>query len=932
MTTERIDIVVTSKGARTVRREIDKIGTGATSAQGAVKLLRRALGGLGAGLVLTGIVRTLAQFSQEMSTVRAVTGATEDQFKSLRDTAKDLGTTTRFSATQAAEGMTFLARAGFTTEQVLASIGDTLNLAQAGALELGAAADIASNVLKGFNLEAEETTRVVDVLVNTANKANTDVEQLGQAMSFLAPAADAVGVSVELASAAVGALSDAGVQSTRAGTALRQIFIKLIDVTPKAQGILERYGLTTGDVDVASRGLVPVLETLRKANIGLSEATALVGARQAANLLILTKSIPKISELEKANIGAGGTAAEVARIMDDNLNGALISVKSAAEGVILAFGDLGSESLLTKAMRGLAAGLRFVAANMDDVAQAAKIVGAALFAMKIPVITAQFKALTLVLLANPFTALLVGVTALTAALTVFQDEVKLTADGTVTLGDAWDAVGNTLGSTVTDAINGLGGSFANFDEIVASVVNNFSKGLVVLAATANGVVKAMIAAFDDFPRALKSVARSAWNGFLSITQGALNIFLKAVNKALEFLGVSKELELFDFNGLKAEGETAGDTLGQAFKQGFDEVLIETLQVSATRRAKEAAAAGGGGSAGVPGPGKSTVDPRIAARAAAAKTSAAEFAKILESLKTEGELLKLNNRDREIRVAILDAESELKRKLTDNERGLLEAVVANNLELQTQRDLLDEIKGPAEEYGNKLEALNALLAKGKISTEEFANAQRDMRITLLEGQTDLSSGVERTFLKMQKNAEDSASQIEDVLTSAFKGAEDAFVDFVKGGELSFEGLVDTMLDQLTRLAFQGALAQGAGALGLGGSGGGGGIFESLFSGLGGSGGGGLSGLFSFLPGFANGGGGMVGPGTSPSIGGVDNRLVALRARDGERVTVTPPGASSERPVNVQFNINTPDADSFKASQGQIFANAQLALQRAGRRNN
>jgi len=866
MATERIDIVVTEKGARTVRRNIENIGKGATSAQGAVQLLRRSLGALGGALVLGNALRTLAQFSQEMSTVRAVTGATEVQFKALRDIAKDLGATTRFSATQAAEGMTFLARAGFTTNEVMATIGDTLNLAQAGALELGSAADIASNVLKGFNLEAAETTRIVDTLVNTANKANTDVEQLGQAMSFLAPAAAAVGVSVEQASAAVGALSDAGVQSTRAGTSLRQIFIKTIDVSKKGQKVLEQYGLTTADVNVKTRGLVPVLESLRAANISLEGAAALVGSRQAANLLILTQSIPKIKELTQSNKDAAGTAAEVARIMDDNLNGALISVKSAFEAVIIAIGDLGSESFLTNAFRKLADALRFVAKNIDDVAAAAKIMAGAFVAMRLPRLIGLFRALAVAIALNPFTALVVGITAATAALTVFRDEIKLTEDGTITLGDAMTAAGDVIGTSLTEAVNSLGGTFENFDQIVVSVVNNFSKGLVVLAATTNGVVQAMIAAFKDFPRALKAIARSAWNGFLSITEFGLNTFVKAINKALDFLGISKELELFDLDGLKAEGETAGDVLGTAFKKGFDDVLIKTVQVSAARRAEEAAKAGQGG-AGAP-----SLTP-----APAAAATASPAAVIRES--------------------------------TDA--------------LDAQRDMLERIRGPQKAFEEGMAALNKLLADGKITMEEFRVTQRDLRIELLETQTDTFSGFERGFLKATRDLEDFASASERLITDAYEGAQEAVVGFFKTGKFEMDDFFRQMADNFLRLGTQQLFAagqQGFGNLfGGGGGGGGGGGIGGLIS----------SGITSLL-GFQNGGSFTVGANSAAaSLTGIDNRLIAFRAADGEKVTVTPKNerGAQQGPINQVFNVTSPDANSFRRSQTQLQNKALAGLNRA-----
>ncbi len=129
MATERIDIVISERGARKVKRKLEGIGTAARKAKGGVSLLRSALGGLTGALILRGIVRTLASFSQSMSTLQAITQTTGIEFTKLREKAKELGIQTRFSATQAADAMVFLARTGFTANQVLATIKGTLNLA-----------------------------------------------------------------------------------------------------------------------------------------------------------------------------------------------------------------------------------------------------------------------------------------------------------------------------------------------------------------------------------------------------------------------------------------------------------------------------------------------------------------------------------------------------------------------------------------------------------------------------------------------------------------------------------------------------------------------------------------------------------------------------------------------------------------------------------
>ena len=349
-------------GSRRVRASLDRTAERANRLRA---IMARAFAGIGGALVARSVVRTLANFGQAMSTVRAITQATGEQFGRLRDTARRLGAETRFSATQAAEGMLFLARAGFSTNQVLASVEGTLQLAQAGALDLGRAADIASNILTGFRLQAEETGRVVDVLALAANSSNTTVGQLGDAMKFVAPVAAGLGLQIETVAAAIGALSDAGLQASLAGTGLRRVLAELESPSTKTAGILRSLGLTTDDVRVSQVGLVAALQNLRDAGVDTGLALEIFGDRGGPAFEVLSTSIPKVRRMTGELQNAGGTAERVAAIMDDNLNGALLRVRSAAEAVVISFGDLGAESSLAQALNGLASALRSLAANMD---------------------------------------------------------------------------------------------------------------------------------------------------------------------------------------------------------------------------------------------------------------------------------------------------------------------------------------------------------------------------------------------------------------------------------------------------------------------------------------------------------------------------------------------------------------------------------------
>lgn len=311
-------------------------------------------------------IRVLADFAQNMATVKAITRATEVQFEALSAKAQELGATTRFTASQAAEGMLYLARAGFDTEQVLGSIEGTLRLAQAGNMDLGRAADIASNILQGFRLEVAETARVVDVLALAANSSNTDVSQLGEAMKYAAPVAAGLGVGIEDTAAAVSALSDAGLQASMAGTGLRRVMIGLEKQSKQGEKVLAKYGLTMEDISMSSTGsLADSLQRLADAGISTADAMTLFGLRGGPAFEVLQSSLPKVRAFAQANRDAAGTAEEMAKVMDDNLNGAIIRVQSRLEALIHALGEAGAEDNLLIALEGLEKLLILAAENAD---------------------------------------------------------------------------------------------------------------------------------------------------------------------------------------------------------------------------------------------------------------------------------------------------------------------------------------------------------------------------------------------------------------------------------------------------------------------------------------------------------------------------------------------------------------------------------------
>lgn len=297
-------------------------------------------------------IKQAADFERAMSGVSAVAQATTEEFGAMSEKAKELGRTTRFTATEAAQGMRFLAMAGFEANEVIEAIGPSLYLAAAGGLDLAQAADIASNVLQAFQIPVVGLAHVTDVLAQTAANSNTSVGQLAEAMKYAAPAAKAAGVSLEEASAIIGVLGNNGIQASMAGTTLRSMLIALSAPTPRAVKALDELGVTIEQTADGSINLTKALADLGAAHMNLGQATAIFRRQAATGVLALSKQVDAVRELTNENITAEGAARTMAETMEKNLVGAFIELKSAVEGFMIAGGSplLGMLTNIAKAM------------------------------------------------------------------------------------------------------------------------------------------------------------------------------------------------------------------------------------------------------------------------------------------------------------------------------------------------------------------------------------------------------------------------------------------------------------------------------------------------------------------------------------------------------------------------------------------------------
>ena len=300
------------------------------------------IGGVGVAAV-----KTAADFDSAMSQVAAVSGATGKDFDALRSKAREMGSKTKFSATEAAEAMNYMAMAGWKTEDMLGGIEGVMNLAAASGEDLATTSDIVTDALTAFGLSAKDSGHFADILAAASSNANTNVSMMGETFKYCAPIAGALGFSAEDTAEAIGLMANAGIKSSQAGTALRTIMNNLagdVKISGKAIGDVT---IATTNADGSMRDLSDILADCRSAFSGLTEsekaqaAESLVGKNAMSGFLALMNAGEgDIEKLSSAIDNCDGSAEKMAMTMQDNLAGQLTILKSQLQELAISFGDI----------------------------------------------------------------------------------------------------------------------------------------------------------------------------------------------------------------------------------------------------------------------------------------------------------------------------------------------------------------------------------------------------------------------------------------------------------------------------------------------------------------------------------------------------------------------------------------------------------------
>lgn len=282
-------------------------------------------------------------FDSSMSKVGAISGATGKDLDALRNKAKEMGSTTKFTASQSAEAFNYMAMAGWNTEDMLDGIEGVLNLAAASGSDLATTSDIVTDALTAMGYSAKDSGKLADVMAAASSNANTNVEMMGKTFQYAAPIVGAMGYSMEDTAEQIGLMANAGIKGEKAGTALRSILTRLAAPPKEAATAMDALGISLTDSEGNMKSLDQVMAELRKAFGGLSEtqqtqyAKSIAGQEAMSGLLAIVNAAPTdVDKLSNAINNSNGAAKDMADTMMDNLGGDLTTLGSKFEGVQLA--------------------------------------------------------------------------------------------------------------------------------------------------------------------------------------------------------------------------------------------------------------------------------------------------------------------------------------------------------------------------------------------------------------------------------------------------------------------------------------------------------------------------------------------------------------------------------------------------------------------
>lgn len=549
----------------------------------------------------TAAIKTSSDFESAMSKVSAISGATGTDLDKLNKKAQEMGAKTKFSATESAEAFTYMAMAGWKTEDMLDGIEGVMNLAAASGEDLATTSDIVTDALTAFGLSAKDSGHFADVLAKTSSSANTNVSMLGESFKYVAPVAGALGYSAEDTAIALGLMANAGIKGSQAGTALRSSISRLVKPTDDAAAMMDKYGISLTNTDGTMKPLGDVMNTLREKLGGLSEAeqaqaaATLFGQEAMSGMLaIINASDSDYQSLTDSIYNADGAAQQMADTMLNNLSGQLTLLKSALEGLAIQFGEI-----LMPYIKQFVGWLQSLVQKLQEMTleQKEQIVKWAAFAAaigpvlvvvgklitgirgvisafdKIPAVISSAKAAFTAVsaaiggISAPVVAVVAVIGVLVAA---FVNLWKTNEEFRNNITAIWDGIKEkfeAFGQGIADRLNALGFDFENFTQVVKAIWDSFCAALApvfegvfnhisIVIGTVLDVITGILDVFiglftgnwDQCWNGIKGIFEAVWNGIKDWFTNILNVIKGVFDVVLDWFGTSWDA---CWNGIKS---------------------------------------------------------------------------------------------------------------------------------------------------------------------------------------------------------------------------------------------------------------------------------------------------------------------------------------------------------------------------------------------
>lgn len=567
---------------------MDEAGKSADNASGGFTVIKGVLANLISDGITTCIsklkdmakqtIETGQTFDSSMSNVAAISGATGDDLDKLRNKAKEMGEKTKFSASEAADGLSYMAMAGWKTDDMLNGLDGIMNLAAASGADLATTSDIVTDALTAFGKSAEDSGRLADIMAATSSNANTNVELLGETFKYCASTAGSLGYSMEDTSVAIGLMANSGVKGSQAGTSLKNILVNLSKPTSSMEKAMNDLGISLTDNNGNMKSLDEVMGDLRGSFSKLDEkqkasyAATLAGKEGMAGLLAIVNASPKdFDKLTKAVNDSGGAAEKMAETMNDNLGGDLTLLNSHLESVQIAIYEKFEPALRkgVEILNSLLNAVQFVVDHSTEfiaaiTAMAAGIAAYLAYTTAMTVMTQGWQALTIVTKAqtvaqaalnavmnmNPIGIVIGLIAALVAAFVVLWNKSEAFRNFWLNL---WTNIKNIVSSAVT----WISDKWTKLKDSATAIWQTISaKASELWTKIKNNIINPIKSAFSN----VKTTFENINNTIKEKINNARSNVSAAVEKIKNFLS---------FNGLKASISKVWDGIKSAIQKPIE---------------------------------------------------------------------------------------------------------------------------------------------------------------------------------------------------------------------------------------------------------------------------------------------------------------------------------------------------------------------------